>query len=150
MNYIEYINLPKVPENLIEPLDVIINKPPISDSDPPPDHPYYKARHVNDDLLIWLKSILDLEMRPRYQLLYDGLPIHTDKGKRVLAYNYLLDLGGENVKTTVYDNQYNPLQIEQLELKRWHRIDTGMLHGVSGIDPNRVRIAISIGFSVYR
>jgi hypothetical protein len=81
---------------------------------------------------------------------YKGLPIHVDKGNRIIAYNYLLDTGGENVRTAVYDKKYKPLQIERLELKRWHRINTGMLHGVHGIEPDKVRVAISIGFEIIR
>jgi len=145
MNYIEYINLPTVPEYLIEPLQDIINKPPKNFSNVSSEYAYFKTRHVNDDLKLWLQSLFDFEIYPQYQLVYDGLPIHIDKGNRIFAYNYLLDAGGDNVETAVYDKTHKLLQSEKLELKRWHCINTGMPHTVHGINTDKVRIAISIG-----
>jgi hypothetical protein len=144
MKYIEYLNLPPVPEHLIESITDIINKPPKAYSAVPAEYNFFKTRDVNDDLAEWLQSIVKYKIYPQYQLIYNGLPIHIDKGNRINAYNYLLDTGGKNVKTVVYNENYKPLQIEQLELKRWHRINTGMLHGVHGIEPDKVRVAISI------
>jgi hypothetical protein len=146
MNYIEYLTLPPVPEYLIEPLQDIINKSPKNFSHLSSEYAYFKTRHVNDDLKLWLQSIFDFEVWPQYQLIFDGLPIHIDKGNRIFAYNYLLNTGGDNVKTAVYDKNNILLQCETLELKRWHRINTGMPHTVHGIDPDKIRIAISIGF----
>ena len=147
MNYIEYLDLPPVPENLIESITDIINKPPKLYSAVPSDYYFFKTRNVNDDLAEWLQSIFEYKIYSQYQLVYNGLPIHIDKGNRINAYNYLLDTGGKNVKTAVYNENYRPLQIEQLELKRWHRINTGMLHGIHGIEPDKVRVAISIEHS---
>jgi hypothetical protein len=144
MKYIEYLDLPPVPENLIESITDIINKPPKAYSTVPAEYNFFKTRNVNDDLAEWLQSIVEYKIYPQYQLIYNGLPIHIDNGNRINAYNYLLDTGGKNVKTVVYNENYKPLQIEQLELKRWHRINTGMLHGVHGIEPDKVRVAISI------
>jgi hypothetical protein len=145
MNYIEYIDLPSIPEHLIEPIQNIINKPPKGFSHIPAEYAYFKTRYVNDDLKLWLQTIFNFEIYPQYQLVYDGLPIHIDIGDRILAYNYLLDTGGDNVRTAVYDDNYKLLQIEKLELRRWHRINTSMLHGVHGIQSDKVRVAISIG-----
>ena len=144
MNYIEYLDLPPIPENLIESITDIINKPPKVYSVLPSEYDFFKTKNVNDDLASWLQSIFKYKIYSQYQLVYNKLPIHIDKGNRIVAYNYLLDTGGKNVKTVVYNEQYKPLQIEQIELKRWHRINTGMLHGVHGIEPDRVRVAISI------
>ena len=150
MNYIEYLDLPTVPENLIESITDIINKPPKVYSAVPSEYDFFKTRNVNDDLASWLQSIFEFKIYAQYQLVYKGLPIHIDKGNRTTAYNYLLATGGENVRTAVYNEKYKPLQIEQLELKRWHRINTGMLHGVHGIEPDKVRVAISIEQSFVR
>lgn len=150
MKYIEYLDLPTIPENLIEPIQDIINKPPKTYSTVPSDYPFFKTRYVNEDLESWLQSHFEFKIYPQYQLVYNGLPIHVDKGNRILAYNYLLDTGGDNVKTAIYDEKYKLLQIEKLELKRWHRINTGMLHGVHGIEPDKVRVAISVAQSFIR
>jgi hypothetical protein len=144
MNYIEYIDLPTVPEHLIEPLQDIINKSPKNFSYVSQEYQFFKTRYVNDDLKLWLQPLFDFEIHPQYQLVYDGLPIHVDKGNRIYAYNYLLDTGGDNVETAIYDENHNLLQSKKLELKRWHRVNTFMPHTVHGIDPDKVRIAISI------
>jgi len=146
MNYIEYIDLPTIPEHLIEPLPEIINKSPKNFSYVSSEYAYFKTRYVNDDLKSWLQPLFEFEIHPQYQLVYDGLPIHVDRGNRIFAYNYLLDTGGNDVKTAIYDENHKLLQSEKLELKRWHRINTAMPHSVHGINPNKVRIAISIGF----
>jgi hypothetical protein len=144
MNYIEYIDLPTVPEHLIEPLQDIINKSPKNFSYVSQEYQFFKTRYVNDDLKLWLQPLFDFEIHPQYQLVYDGLPIHVDKGNRIYAYNYLLDTGGDNVETAIYDENHNLLQSKKLELKRWHCVNTFMPHTVHGIDPDKVRIAISI------
>ena len=150
MNYIEYVNLPSIPEHLIDSIQDIINKPPKNFSNISSEYLYFKTKYVNDDLKLWLQSIFDFEIHPQYQLVYDRLPIHIDKGNRIFAYNYLLDTGGTNVITAIYDDKYKLVQTEKLELKRWHRINTSMMHGVHGIQPNKVRIAISIGSKIIR
>jgi hypothetical protein len=149
MKYIEYLNLPTIPENLIESVQDIINKP-SKTSTLPTDYPFFKTRYVNQDLEFWLQSHFEFKINPQYQLIYNGLPIHVDKGNRIIAYNYLLDAGGDNVKTAIYDEKYKPLQVETLELKRWHRINTGMLHGVHGIDSDKIRVSISVAQSLVR
>jgi hypothetical protein len=146
MNYIEYVDLPKVPEHLIESVQDIINKPNKEVSIVPSDYAYFKTRHVSDELNAWLQPMFDFKIYPQYQLVYKGLPIHIDMG-RIAAYNYLLDTGGDVVRTAIYDGKNNLLQIEKLELKRWHRINTSMPHCVHGINHDKVRVAISIGVS---
>jgi hypothetical protein len=149
MKYIEYLDLPTVPENLIEPIQDIINKPPKDFSTIEPDNEYFQTRYVNDDLMAWIQTLFDYKVQAQYQLVYKGLPIHIDRGNRVFAYNYLLDTGGDDVRTAVYDNRFQLLQSEKLEVKRWHRLSTGMRHTVHGIDEDKVRAAISIGFTSY-
>jgi hypothetical protein len=147
MKHIEYIDLPSVPAHLLESVQDIINKPTRTDSS---SYAFFKTRYIEGELKSWLQSIFDWKIDPQYQLVYNGIPIHRDANDRVAAYNYLLDTGGDNVITSVYDDNQQKLQSEKLELKRWHYIDTGMLHTVYGIHSNRVRVAITIGSNVPR
>jgi hypothetical protein len=144
MKYIEYLDLPKIPEHLLESIQDIIIKSPKNFSSVATEYPYFKTRYINDDLQSWLQSIFYFKVYAQYQLIYNGLPIHIDKNNRVTAYNYLLNAGGDNVKTSIYDNNYKILQSERIDLKRWHRINTGMLHGVHGIQSNNVRVSLSL------
>ena len=150
MKYIEYLNIPSVPEHLLESCQSIIDKPTNTETSIPENYPFFKNKKVSNELTEWLQQFFDFKIFPQYQVIYKGLPIHIDKGNRVLAYNYLLDTGGNNVKTVIYNEKYQILQFETLELKKWHRIDTGMLHGVHGIDPNRIRVSLSVSSTVYR
>lgn len=143
MKYISYLDLPEVPKNLLEDAYTIINKPNKKGSSVNQDYPYFKTKPVEAELHSWLQDIFSFKIYPQYQLVYNGLPIHIDKGNRIIAYNYILDAGGDNVRTVIYDHRYIPLQIEKISANRWHSIATSMLHGVHGI--NSVRIAISIG-----
>ena len=47
MKYIEYLDLPTIPENLIESIQDIINKPPKTYSTVSTDYPFFKTRYVN-------------------------------------------------------------------------------------------------------
>lgn len=144
MKHISYLDLPSVPSDLIESIQSIINKPNKEASIIVNEYPYFKTKPVKLDLHSWLQELFPFEITPQYQLIFNGLPIHIDKGNRIIAYNYILDTGGDNVKTVVYDHRYKPLQIEVIEANKWHSIRTSMLHGVHGIQSNNVRIAISI------
>ena len=150
MKYIEYINIPLVPDHLIEDCQSKIDKPTNIETGIPKDYAYFKSKKVSNELTEWLQQFFDFKITPQYQVIYKGLPIHIDKGNRVLAYNYLLDTGGDNIKTAIYNEKYQILQLETLELKKWHRIDTGMLHGVHGINPDRIRVSLSVSSNIYR
>ena len=138
--YIKYLDFPKIPEDLLESVEDILNKPrfiSIVKAD------YFQTRPINQNLQDWLTNHLAFEFDARYQLIYTGLPIHKDLA-RTIAYNYLLVSGGHDVKTIIYDNDKNILETYIIPLKTWHSINTDMYHGVDGILLNNVRVALSI------
>jgi hypothetical protein len=65
-------------------------------------------------------------------------------GNRKLAYNYLLEQGGNNVKTMIFDDSKKLLQSETLPLRTWHSIKTDMFHGVFGLYKDIPRVSLSI------
>lgn len=65
-------------------------------------------------------------------------------GNRKLAYNYLLVLGGSNVKTVIFDDSKKILQSEILPLRTWHSIKTDMFHGVFGLQKDNPRVSLSV------
>lgn len=145
MKHIEYLDLPPVPERFIKTIEEIIALPLKEMTDVPNAyHNVFNTRYVEEDLNDWLKTIFDFPMYAQYQLIYRGIPVHKDKSDRLIAYNYLLATGGENVITTIYDDNMKLLQLERLQLQRWHRIETGYFHGVHGIAVNSIRCSISI------
>lgn len=145
MKHIQYLDLPPVPKHLVKSVDEIVALPRKVMTEVPDEYQnVFNTRYVEPELDEWLKSIFDFPMFPQYQLIYRGIPVHKDKSDRLIAYNYLLSTGGENVITTIYDDNMKLLQFEKLQLHRWHRIETGYFHGVHGISTDSIRCSISI------
>ena len=138
---IEYINLPSVPEELIDPIETIINSTRTSSI---VKQDFFQGRPISVELQNWLEKNLSFDFVAQYQVIYAGIPVHKDMGDRKLAYNYLLALGGSNVKTVIFDDSKKILQSETLPLKTWHSIKTDMFHGVFGLQKDNPRIALSI------
>jgi hypothetical protein len=74
--------------------------------------------------------------------------MHTDYGRKY-AFNYIIDTGGDDVRTNWYDNiiDKNIIESHKIEPFRWHVIAVNPeLHGVDGIHPDRKRISISLNW----
>lgn len=140
MKYINYLNFPNIPEDLLESIEDIINKP-RGNSIVTQD--YFQSRPISHKLQDWLEKNLSFEFVAQYQVIYTGIPIHKDQGNRKLAYNYLLAQGGNNVKTVIFDDNKKILQTETLPIKTWHSIKTDMFHGVFGLHTNP-RVSLSV------
>lgn len=141
--YIQYLNFPSVPEDLIISLATILDYPiyllPGSKSF------HFKTLDANDNLVAWLKDNIPIEFEHvRYQVIYNGITMHKDSTDRITVLNYLLDTGGDNVFTTVYDDNKNILQQECIEEKKWHFLSTNFYHSVGGNKFAKPRVAISI------
>jgi hypothetical protein len=73
-------------------------------------------------------------------------PIHHDYGRKY-AFNYFLDLGGDDVWTHWHDSDHNVVESHRVEAFRWHIIAVNPeLHSVTGIEPGRKRICISLNW----
>lgn len=141
MKYIDYINLPTIPEDLLESCEDIINKPRVNSI---VKQDFFQVRTVSNKLQDWLENNLSFKFVVQYQIIYNGIPIHKDEGDRKLAYNYLLAQGGNKVTTVIFDDDKKLLQSETLPLKTWHSIKTDMFHGVFGLQKNNPRISLSV------
>jgi hypothetical protein len=141
MNYIEYINFPSLPNELLDPIENIINSTRINSI---VKQDFFQGRPVSNQLQDWLEKNLSFNFVAQYQIIYSGIPIHKDMGNRKLAYNYLLVLGGSNVKTVIFDDSKKILQSEILPLRTWHSIKTDMFHGVFGLQKDNPRVSLSV------
>lgn len=147
--YIKYLNFPSVPEHLIEPIEDIV-KGPFSFDDG-----HFKSKNVNYELEKWLKNMFPFDLKVLYQIMNCNLPIHKDLNiasnetypvtDRYVAINYILDAGGDQVTTEIYDEDRTTiLQSEKLVKNCWHYLTVDKFHGVSGIPIGRERVSISI------
>jgi hypothetical protein len=146
--YIKYLNhIPPVPENLLDSMEDIVTM--IPEETVVKSFKYFQYKSVNSDLNEWVYKNFKLKCYAKYQVILNGIPIHKDNpafpGDRRIAFNYLLQLGGDNVLTTVYDEDKSTiLQEERLQLKRWHSLVVEKYHGVSNIENDKKRIALTV------
>ena len=143
--YIRYLNFPTVPEYLIEPVADIIAGPFTFDAG------YFKSRPVSNELTSWLQTIFPYKIQALYQVSNHTLPIHVDVGidakvgDRLFAINYIIDPGGDQVVTNVYDSDKTTvLQSVKIDSNKWHYLITHEYHGLTGLTPDRQRVSISI------
>lgn len=141
--YFQYINLPSIPERLIElDLDKIESKKKIF-FPKNIDYQYYKKYHINDDLNNFLKSIIHIPFSASYQIITEGIHIHKDIG-RIECFNYLLDTGGDESRLIFYDEDKSKILLEKhIERFKWHWLFVRKFHTVKSLV--RPRIAISVG-----
>lgn len=139
MNFIEYVNLQKIPRDLIESTEHIKNKP----NKTVVKDPFFQTFHVNDELKKFLESIFPFEIWCQYQIIFSDIVIHKDKGRK-LCYNYLIDQGGSKVFTNFYNNEKNLIHSTNINLHEWAKINTSVFHNVTGVSNNCTRVAVSV------
>lgn len=100
---------------------------------------------VPDEVLNFVAPLFPENYKILTQVIYSNLPIHSDHS-RLSAYNFLIDLGGDNVVTNFFDGppDYNIIENIKFEKYRWHYINTGVPHNVIGIAPGATRICITV------
>jgi len=139
--YINYLDLPKIPEKLLHRLDEIPSLQP--DSGLAND---YVINNVSckPELHDWVRDTFKLALfKCNYMLIRSSVNIHKDRG-RALAINYVLNPGGSNVVTSVYTDDLQLLEEKQIESYRWHTLPTLRYHGITGINPSDTRILVSV------
>ncbi len=147
MPYINYLDFPSPPAELLESVETILGgeKKIVYIKD------FFQLRAASDDLIKWCNdNIKDVPFlfRAQYRIFGHGIPIHRDRalnGKSIpLTFNYLLDCGGSDVSTTIYDDQGRILETQIIKPLRWHSIKVDMLHGLHGLMPGCFRVALNL------
>lgn len=134
-----YLDLPKVPTELILPLEEILKLENIFGG----ATDKYTIHECQNELRDFLQQLFPSYTKFRYQTLREGVPVHIDRG-RTEAINYLIDTGGDNVSTVWYEYDWTTPFLEKVfEAHRWHKLQVDIYHGVSNI--KTCRYAITIG-----
>ena len=141
--YIDLIDFPNVPDELLESPADIISKTSVTITT-------YKSgtsiqrKNISKELTDWLQSVGKFTGEAQYLILNYCSPIHRDPPKRIQSYNYIICTGGPTVSTNVYDDDQNVLKSLVIPEKTWYCLDTGRLHSVRGILPNIWRVLLTV------
>ena len=146
MRKLVYVDFPKIPEELLLPIEEIIdlNRPrATTDVVPAYKIPGFDRKLMNTELSEWLSENIPLKFEiMQYQVISQDVMQHTDL--TTYAYNYQLTLGGPDVRTEFADESGNIVETHVIPTYQWVRLKSDVLHGVSGIEPGQLRIAVNI------
>jgi hypothetical protein len=135
----KFLDVPEIPEELILPLDEVLQLENIFGG----ATNNYTIHECQPELRDWLKSHFPDCTKFRYQTLIDEIPVHKDRG-RDIAINYILDTGGDDVKTVWYEEDWTTATHDMIfPAKKWHEIDVSIYHGVSGLTSRRWAITVA-------
>jgi hypothetical protein len=147
------LNIPPVPENLILSLEDIrkLKEVDIYTVDGTIIHiDSYKVYKANDDLFEWVTQNFKYEVEwVEYLVASKTLKIHSDNG-RTASFNYLVQLGGDNVTTEFYESDRTTVIASNVyQLHEWWFLNVGLPHRVIGryTEP-RIIISVTPKFGV--
>ena len=146
MNITYLDHLPKVPKEVLDDTDTIL----ASRHSNGPIRDFYFVKGLNTNLDQWILANV-IPLLPdykfgyirQYQVIKNGMPIHKDIN-RTIAYNYLIETGGDNINTNVFDEGRQLIESECITTHRWHSIQVDKFHNVTNLQENSVRIAITL------
>lgn len=147
--YITYVNLPKIPQELLDDItdEFILSQ--TNNAFPQSDQQYKIIKHVylsiqpTAALTKWCEENISKSVKWFVQVIRADLPIHTDIGAAV-KFNYIFQSGGEDVETTFYANdRTTTLHSEVIVKDRWHILKVDTLHRVWNLPVGNKRLSIS-------
>ena len=107
-----------------------------------PDNGYYGIFKPYEEIQNLGTELLGKQLNTRLHVMYPPrLPVHKDTN-RLVAWNYIIDQGGDEVYTCFYDDDQNLIEKVNIETGRWHKLDVQTFHNVEGM--TRPRIALTV------
>jgi hypothetical protein len=140
--HIRYINLPKIPNELLKRINFNSTEYNTKSSNTPG---YKWTDDFNQEVNAWCQENICENMYWAFQFIDPPMmPTHKDR-KTLTKFCYILDPGGDNVETRFYDEHDPAKVIESVVIQphRWHILKVDCYHSVHGIEPNRVRFSIT-------
>jgi hypothetical protein len=153
----QYIDYPDVPPHIIARcLETIHNTIPFvklfSIKRGPTEQCEFRLYEPPQELIEWLKHNGIMSSKASIQVMDNGTELkpHIDNeySTRVSAINYILSNPGPvtswyNEKNKNGKRGFTPIHSEIIEANKWHKINTSVFHGVTGINEPRISITIS-------
>ena len=69
---------------------------------------------------------------------------YKHRDPREIAINYIIEQGGDNVITSIYNNDYSVLDSKRLPTNQWHFFQASKLHDVRNVTSKRIALTVSI------
>jgi hypothetical protein len=136
MHQLELLNLPPIPQTLLEDTQVIIEKTEFATS----------RKHVSDELFSYLQEMFKDPITVCYAVIRYGIAPHKDVEGREVGYNFVINTGGSHAVTTMYDDDLNVLQEMVCSQGRWYKLPGGSWHSIHGIEPGQHRVLVSVTY----
>jgi hypothetical protein len=142
--YIQYLNLPLVPQELIDQLSRNFDEYEKSSDPVYINHEHYWwSKSFNEEINAWCQQNICADMYFGFQAATGILRIHKDPYPKVKL-NYLIEPGGDNVLTEFFSEDHSKkLASYQIEPNRWHLIDVKVPHHIINTEPGKIRFAIT-------
>ena len=143
--YLEYLDLPKLSEDLIKDVYNTINTSDKYTSQGNTDaenYEHFSSIDASKKLKQFTESIFNFDHITHIFVLSDDLPTHVDNlDVRSKAYNYVIESGGG--RTNIYTQDKVMIESYDINLHRWHILDVSQNHSVSIPNPPRILITVS-------
>jgi len=144
---IEYLDLPKIPEEIIVDIyQTIRNTAPrerhsVPEATDAEKHDAWNSINASEKLKEFTRSLFDFDHDVHIFVLSGNLPVHKDN-MRDIAYNYVLETG--NAITNFHNNDQVLVEENSIEPFRWHKLDVKSFHSVLIPAPPRVLVSVSV------
>lgn len=143
--YLEYLDLPKLSEDLIEDVYNTINtsnKYTSQGNTDAENYEHFSSIDASKKLKQFTESIFNFDHITHIFVLSDDLPTHVDNlDVRSKAYNYVIESGGG--RTNIYTQDKVMIESYDINLHCWHILDVSQNHSVSIPNPPRILITVS-------
>jgi hypothetical protein len=138
---IRYLNLPKIPDHLLEELRQLSN------NQRPEDRLFLTYRWTSANktkIEEWCNKNISENLIWGLQIITGDLALHIDSPTKVKI-SYIIDTGGDNVITEFYKDLRSNTLLDAMKIdnQRWHILNVGVPHRVIGIEPGKVRISLT-------
>lgn len=141
-------SLPCIPDIFLKEVQrIITTKPDELEKFTGGKHWAYQFYPIDGDLSDWLLDNVIEEKTDCFHIhvITHELLIHKDYNSKKYKLNYIFDTGGHSVTTSFYDDDRNLLESHVFEENRWYHFSGQCFHGVNGVDPDKKRLAITLG-----
>lgn len=136
------ILLPKIPDNIIQEVYNSIESGTNQAFDG--DNAKYRLDFyawiaANNAVQEWCTSNISPDIYWGIQVIDQDMPIHQDLGTES-KFNYIIELGGDNVVTNYYDEEENVIESIVCSAYEWYILNVKIKHDVKNVISRRISI----------